>query len=62
MRRPRFATMKQICNVCGADTTYPIDKNGNERWYRDKERGIGFLCKACYNKRYKQRVSTVRHD
>lgn len=60
---PKFDTMKYKCSVCGSTTSHQKDKHGNERWYRNKQAGIGFICKNCYNIRYNRQkkigVSTV---
>ena len=45
-----------ICSGCGSkDSKCKSSRTGKIIWHRNKEKGIGFLCKNCYNKQYKRR-------
>lgn len=52
MALPTFETVKYICSECKSTRSKQKDKNGNPRWYRNKQKGIGFLCKTCYYRQY----------
>lgn len=49
---PTFETVRYKCGECKSTDSKQRDKNGNPRWYRNKQKGIGFLCKTCYYRQY----------
>lgn len=54
---PTFETTDYKCSDCGAKTSYLRDKhNGKDKWYRNKEKGVGFWCKRCYERYYNRYI------
>lgn len=58
MAIPSFESEPKKCGDCGTNKSGPYSKNNTrEAWYRNNEKGIGFLCRSCYQKRW---YNTVR--
>ena len=57
MTFPMFESMRDKikCSVCGTKNSGKIGKTGQPIWHKNQEKGIGFLCKNCYNIYWKQK-------
>ena len=53
MAKPFFETTQYICDDCLVmDTPYRHYRSGRPLWYTNRDKGHGWLCKKCYNRRY----------
>jgi len=57
---PKFESTVYKCSECKSTSSSQKDRNGNPRWYKNKEKGIGFICKKCYMVRYHRKRLAMR--
>lgn len=54
-----FTNLKRSCTDCKTKKSQRIENN-MEKWYRNRWKGIGWLCFNCYHRKYRTLGKAVR--